>query len=314
MVAFQESRVENEHLETQEIWVPRNRILSHFLYTKDLPDPVLFQVVPAEKSPAPIFSGSTYFANIGTPHAPLLLELRFEPIDSSVLIINPNFPQSEEITDERAHIALLMTNERWQHELEAIGTELYKRVRDERIDYEVIITPESLGPKLSQEMARAAWLYDRRKVYTTSLQKGKLQVSQTDELMIGSPKPWISEDFGVTVQSGTSRSGTNQKMYLDPKIGAKLVELGYRILLVDDARLTSGTISSAIELLEGKGLTIAGVATVLNEADPVNFLDDKIPFVWLTKLPLFAQVAHRFQPIPGTFQGLKYFYIPQFRK
>jgi hypothetical protein len=143
--------------------------------------------------------------------------------------------------------------------------------------------------------------------YATSLQKGKVRVTPDGQIAVGPPKEWIGEDDGIEVHSGTSHPAARQKLYLDPKIAARMRELGHRVLLVDDARLTAGTITASLALFNRLGIPVSGVATVLNEGDPTNTIGG-IPFVWLTKLPLFANIAGGMKPIAGTYDGLDRFY------
>lgn len=289
---------------SKEIIVPEQRLLRHVLCYKEKPrGPAKILQVPATDSP-PLIQSDFYLANIGSYEEPTLLELRFEPIPSEVKKLDEN----AEPTDPRIHISLLMTNERHPIlDLRPMGSLLNKAVGERGIEYEVIIAPESLGSKLSQSMAEAAWREEGRLIYITSLQKGKPAEAEGN-FFIGSPKPWIEESAGIAVASGTSNTATQQRLYLDQKIARAINENHWRALLVDDARLTQGTINSSVELLQSMDINIAGIATVLNEGDPADNLHG-IPFVFLTKLPLNMKVAEGYKPIPGTYDGLDYFYL-----
>jgi hypothetical protein len=51
---------------------------------------------------------------------------------------------------------------------------------------------------------------------------------------------------------------------------------------------------------------------LINEAESTEVLHSDrgdIPYVWLTKLPLFRKVPGGMQPIPGTYDGLPSFYL-----
>ena len=299
-------------LDGTEISVPLTRILRHVVRESSQPDvsALRLKIVATEGTPAPIFTHGTYLANIGTDAVnPLLLELRFAPIEMKVDKIAPDWVADPGM-DERVRIALLMTNERYWRDLALIGEEFYTRAKARGVEFDAVIAPESLGSKLSQEIARVVWEREGRNIYLTSLQKGKPQRTPDGTLIIGSPKPWVQESSGIPVISGTSHAATQQKLYLDQTIGAKIAERGLRVLLVDDARLTQGTIDAGIQLLRAQNITVAGIATVLNEGNDTQELGG-VPFLSLTKLPLFAPVAGGIQPISGTLHGLEYFYVEQ---
>lgn len=288
----------------ERISIPRERILAHFL-DREISEQMTFIKEPAGKNRL-AFTGDFYFANIGAEDNPLILELRFEPTALTPQDVNPNF--QADLLDNQVRIALLMTNERYQNDLEQMGREILNQVEKREIEFDAVVAPDSLGSKLSQEIARLRSA-EGKPVYLTSIQKGKAGLDKKGNLKVGSPKPWISEESGVEVNSGTSHAGSRQKLYLDPKIAEEMARRKQKVLLVDDARLTEGTINSAVALLKQFNLEVAGIATVLNEGSPVKEIDS-IPFVWLTKLPLFARTKDGLEPIPGTFDGLEHFYCP----
>jgi adenine/guanine phosphoribosyltransferase-like PRPP-binding protein len=129
-----------------------------------------------------------------------------------------------------------------------------------------------------------------------------------DRMVVRAPKPWIDESAGVPVSSGTSHSLAQQRLYLDQLIAQQLAQRSSGALVVDDARLSSGTLSSSITLLRKLNVPIAAIATVLNEHDPVDSIDG-IPYIWLTKLPIFDRVETGWQPREGSYQGLPSFYV-----
>lgn len=302
-----------------EIVVGRENILRHILrYDEPFPLSKKYLAIPASNDP-PIIRSKFYSANIGSLENPVMLELRNEPRDVPVSAFeNDRIPY--DANDDRVRINLLMTNERHPaFELMKMAEYLYKAVEERGIKYDAIIAPETLGSKLSEAMSIYAWNEEGRDIYATSLQKGKPRVEKIKnnlpvrsrknwKLVTGSPKPFVDEKAGLGVASGTSRSGTEQKLYLDQQIAGAIAKYGWRTLIVDDARLTQGTINTSIRLLKQMDIPVAGVATVLNEGDPTDYLGE-IPFVWLTKLPMNKRVLGGYQPIRGTYDGLDYFYI-----
>lgn len=297
--------------ETREIVVPSDRVLRHFLHTGEpQPENISVRVVPTSTESPPIFHSPTYLANIGSePFDPLLLELRFVPTELGTAQVKPDW-RSKSLVDDKVRIALLMTNERYWSDLASMGEEMYKRVKERGISFDALIAPEVLGPKLSQEIARIALKKDGQRIYLTSLQKGKPRLDEDGRFSVGPPKPWVEETAGIPVSSGTSHLAARQMLFLDQDIAAHIKELGLKVLLVDDALLTRGTLDAARELLTQMEIPISGIATVLNEGSPIDQVDG-IPYVWLTKLPLFASVPGGLEPIPGTFDGLDHFYIEQ---
>jgi len=264
------------------------RVLRHmFQNREDLERPLEAKRVSAMDRPLPIFK-DYFLANIGADNQnPLLLELRL--VD----------------TDHGFSIALLMTNERYPYDLEMISKEMISRLKKANIGFEVVVAPDSLGSRLAQEIARQKGPH----FPVTSLQKGKPR-EENGGFRVGPPKAWIEEESGVAVASGTSHPLAQQKLYLDQATAKIIKENNWRVLWVDDARLTKGTSQSSIELLKGRfGLEIAAMATVLNEAEPTDNIDG-IPYIGLTKLPVFDRVEGGYLPREGSFEGLEYFYLP----
>lgn len=126
-------------------------------------------------------------------------------------------------------------------------------------------------------------------------------------MTVGPPKPWIEESAGIDVNSGTSHPAARQHLFLDQKVAAYMKRKNLRVLVVDDARMTQGSINTEVALLRRSGIQIAAITTVLNEGQPTDEIDG-IPFVGLTKLPLFMRVPSGLYPIPDTYQGLTHFY------
>jgi len=274
-------------IETPYIHVPPERVLRHMLNTNaDRAAAARCRRLPATDDP-PDFTGEFYLADIGPPGAPLLLELRLVPIDATT------------------GIALLMTNERYPRDLAAMGAQIQRAVEGRGILFDGVIAPESLGPKLTQEIARnlGPWTLH------TSLQKGKIIAGDDGAPTVVPPKAWIDDAAGVPASSATTGIASRQRLYLDPAIAARFRLLDRGVLLVDDARLSSGTVNASIALLKQHAVPIAAVATVLNEHDPVEAIDG-IPYVWLTKLPLFDRLdSGAWRPRAGSYDGLEDFWI-----
>jgi adenine/guanine phosphoribosyltransferase-like PRPP-binding protein len=266
--------------------IPANRVLRHMLRPRQtLIQPMRVQVLPADDD-SPVFTSPFYLANIGPADDPLLLDLRFAQ------------------TDHGFSIALLMTNERYPYDLTTIAGEILRRVQAQGITFDGVVAPESLGSKLSQEIARLCGDY----THHTTLQKGKPRTNEAGNVSVAAPKAWIGEDCGIAVSSGTSHPAAQQKLYLDPLIAEQLGALPNGVLIVDDARLSSGTVTSSIALLRQMNVPIAAVATVLNEHDPVSEVDG-IPYIWLTKLPIFDRSANGWTARAGSYRGLPAFYV-----
>lgn len=289
------------------IRLPKSRILRHFMHNdRSSGDTVLVTRQSAESDPPPTFTTPFYLANIGSPEYPLLLELRFEPIAATVERIAPDIQMPEGL-DKHVRIALLMTNERYITDLMALGNELYARVRARDIAFDAIVAMESLGPKLSQEVARVVLEREGRNLLFTSFQKGKPRVDDQGNVTVGPPKPWIEESAGIDVNSGTSHPAAKQRLFLDQKVASYIRENNLRVLIIDDARMTQGSINTGVALLRRSQIPIAAVATILNEGEPTDTIDG-IPYIGLTKLPLFMPVTGGLRPIPGTYRGLAHFY------
>ncbi len=266
------------------ITISENKILRHICHPiPDSQKTAEIQKIPVDKNRLPAWPpDSFYLADIGTETDPLLLELRLEP------------------ASEDLWIALLMTNERTPRDLEAISRRLNQKLNQEGIDYQVAIGVETLGSKLSQEMARLKG----PNTLLTSFQKGKPRLEK-GKLILGPPKNWISLDNSVTVRSGTGGKAP-QALFMDPKIAAALENKP--VVIVDDARLTSGTMNSSIELARKIGLNLTAVATVLNEADQTQQLKG-VPYISLTKVPVFNRDNNGLHPVEGSFNGVRNFYL-----
>ncbi|MHB9032057.1 MAG: type I phosphoribosyltransferase [Anaerolineae bacterium] len=290
----------------QIISVPRERILRHFMDQSDSSAAARVELIPSEGSQPVVFHSPFYLANISSQDAPLLLELRFEPIVATVNKVAPNLGAGT-LNDNHVRIALLMTNERYITDLMAMGSALYEGVKRRRIEFDAIVAMESLGPKLSQEVARVVYEREQRVLLLTSFQKGKPRVDESGNVTVGPPKPWIIDEAGIEVSSGTSHPLARQRLFLDQKVAEYMQVRRLRVLVIDDARMTQGSINTGVALLKRFNIPVAGVATILNEGEPTSEIDG-IPYIGLTKLPLFMPVAGGLAPIPGTFRGLDYFY------
>ena len=298
-----------ERLASRQIAVPTDRILHHFLRTGErFPEITTLQVIPAATLPPPTCSGDFYLTNIGpSEQDPLFLELRFEPSNLEVSNIAPSFTSMA--ISPYVHLCLLMTNERYEDELVAQGRLLIKALEKRGITDYALLTADSLGPRLTQAMQTVFRTEYGRRVYATSFQKGRVQAGSA---LIGPPKNWVDDTAGIEVRSGTQKSGSAQKIYLDQKIRARMIALGQGVVVVDDARLTGGTIESMVRHCQQFGIQVKAVASVLNETEPtdtVTINGQAYPFVWLTKLPLTIKTKEGYLPIPGTYNGLQNFYI-----
>ncbi len=286
--------------------IPQERILRHFLHERTASPQVDIEVIPSQGTTPVVFKTPFYLANIGNAANPLLLELRFEPIAATVHKIAPSIDRTA-FSDNHVRIALLMTNERHITDLMAMGSELYARVKDRGIAFDAIVAMESLGPKLSQEVARVVYEREKRNILFTSFQKGKPRVDDSGNVTVGPPKPWIVESAGIDVSSGTSHPAARQRLFLDQKVAEYMRSNSLRVLVIDDARMTQGSINTGVALLKRFNIPVAAVATILNEGDPTDEIEG-IPYIGLTKLPLFMPVEDGLQPIPGSFRGLECFY------
>ena len=138
----------------------------------------------------------------------------------------------------------------------ACAAELLKKAPE----YDYIITAESKGIPLAQEMARLAgdakWLLARK-----------------------GPKLYMQDILCVEVKSITTEKV--QKLYLDGNDAALMK--GKKILVVDDVISTGESLRALEQLVEAAGGEIAGRMTILAEGDAQERQD----IVYLEKLPLF---------------------------
>lgn len=138
----------------------------------------------------------------------------------------------------------------------ACAMELLKRAPA----YDYIITAESKGIPLAQEMARlngdAKWMLARKGV-----------------------KLYMQDVLCVEVKSITTSAV--QKLYLDGNDAAMMK--GKRVLIVDDVISTGESLHALEELVLAAGAEIAGKMTILAEGDAQERKD----IIYLEKLPLF---------------------------
>ena len=138
----------------------------------------------------------------------------------------------------------------------ACAAELLKRAPE----YDYIITAESKGIPLAQEMARlngdAKWMLARKGV-----------------------KIYMRDVLEVEVKSITTAKV--QKLYLDGNDAALMK--GKRILVVDDVISTGESLHALEELVNAAGGNIVGRMTILAEGDAQERQD----LIYLEKLPLF---------------------------
>lgn len=269
-----------------EIVVPESAILRHVCHAVPHEQEVTrLRIIDASQRPLPTWNpDSFYLANIGTEEEPLFLELRFAE------------------ASEGLWIALLMTNERTPRDLEAMARRLTEEIHQRGINFEAVIGVEASGPKISQEMARLLW----PDTLQTTFQKGKPRIEE-GELVMGPPKEWIDVTNFVMVRSGTSGKAP-QAIFMDQRIAEVFGDKP--TVIVDEARLTSGTADSSIELARKMRMNPVCICTVLNEADPTDEIMG-VPFVSLVKLPLFSRDKQGFHPNEDSFEGVEYFYIEQ---
>lgn len=127
-------------------------------------------------------------------------------------------------------------------------------------EYDYIITAESKGIPLAQEMARlnkdAKWMLARKGV-----------------------KLYMQDVVSVEVKSITTSAV--QKLYLDGNDAAMMY--GKRILIVDDVISTGESLHALEELVKTAGGVIAGKMAILAEGDA----QDRDDIIYLEKLPLF---------------------------
>ena len=126
-------------------------------------------------------------------------------------------------------------------------------------EHDVIVTAESKGIPLAQEMARIGC---RRYVVT---RKGI--------------KAYMTDPISVTVKSITTANV--QKLYLSQEDCEHLK--GKRVLVVDDVISTGESLAAIEELLKQVDCEIVGKACVLAEGDA----QDRDDIIYLEPLPLF---------------------------
>ncbi len=127
-------------------------------------------------------------------------------------------------------------------------------------EYDYIITAESKGIPLAQEMARlngdAKWMLARKGV-----------------------KLYMQDVVSVEVKSITTSAV--QKLYLDGNDAAMM--RGKRVLIVDDVISTGESLHALEELVNAAGGEIVGKMAILAEGDAQKRAD----IIYLEKLPLF---------------------------
>jgi len=141
-----------------------------------------------------------------------------------------------------------------------LTTACAKALLDKAPAYDYIITAESKGIPLAQEMARlngdAKWMLARKGV-----------------------KLYMQDVLCVEVKSITTSAV--QKLYLDGNDAAMMK--GKRVLIVDDVISTGESLHALEELVLTAGAEIAGKMTILAEGDA----QDRKDIIYLEKLPLF---------------------------
>lgn len=141
-----------------------------------------------------------------------------------------------------------------------LTTACAKSLLEKAPEYDYIITAESKGIPLAQEMARLngdeKWMLARKGV-----------------------KLYMQDVLSVEVKSITTSAV--QKLYLDGK-DVSLMK-GKRILIVDDVISTGESLHALEELVIAAGGNIVGKMTILAEGEAQERKD----IVYLEKLPLF---------------------------
>ena len=141
-----------------------------------------------------------------------------------------------------------------------LTTATAKALLEKAPEYDYIITAESKGIPLAQEMARLhgdpKWMLARKGV-----------------------KLYMQDVVCVEVKSITTTAV--QKLYLDGK-DAELMR-GKRVLIVDDVISTGESLHALEELVKAAGGNIVGKMTILAEGE-AQTRDD---IIYLEKLPLF---------------------------
>jgi len=141
-----------------------------------------------------------------------------------------------------------------------LTTACAKELLNKAPDYDFIITAESKGIPLAQEMARLnsdpKWMLARKGV-----------------------KLYMQDVLCVEVKSITTSAV--QKLYLDGNDAALM--RGKRVLIVDDVISTGESLHALEELVHTAGGEIVGKMAILAEGDAQNRAD----IIYLEKLPLF---------------------------
>ncbi len=297
-----------------------------------------------------MFCGDTYTAEVGPG---TYLQLRFEPIPEPVLHINPGFDHAELsaenaniallMTDEHPNTTIQRLGELMFEQLRtanihfstvvspvSLGTVLGREIARcaEENETERVAPPFSLQKgkflEISTEDEAATgggYVWIPADLLDASSEKIRRYLENGQRMGVGPPKPWVRPEDCRATASGTSKVGSTQLLSLDPKVADYMrwtaMETGHGTILVDDAYLLGGTARSSLELLLNAGILVEAVFTVLNEGpnNPLilNSAGHEIPRMWLTKLPLFAQIRDQRgqparMPIPGTYEGLRWFY------
>ena len=141
-----------------------------------------------------------------------------------------------------------------------LTTACAKALLEKAPEYDYIITAESKGIPLAQEMARlngdAKWMLARKGV-----------------------KLYMQDVLCVEVKSITTAA--MQKLYLDGNDAAMM--RGKRVLIVDDVISTGESLHALEELVNAAGGEIVGKMTILAEGEA----QEREDIIYLEKLPLF---------------------------
>ena len=141
-----------------------------------------------------------------------------------------------------------------------LTTACAKELLEKAPEYDYIITAESKGIPLAQEMARlnndSKWMLARKGV-----------------------KLYMQDVLCVEVKSITTSAV--QKLYLDGNDAAMMH--GKRVLIVDDVISTGESLHALEELVRAAGGEIVGKMAILAEGDA----QERADIIYLEKLPLF---------------------------
>ena len=141
-----------------------------------------------------------------------------------------------------------------------LTTACAKELLEKAPEYDYIITAESKGIPLAQEMARlnndSKWMLARKGV-----------------------KLYMQDVLCVEVKSITTSAV--QKLYLDGNDAAMMK--GKRVLIVDDVISTGESLHALEELVRAAGGEIVGKMAILAEGDA----QERADIIYLEKLPLF---------------------------